>query len=112
MSSLPQRDSGRTKEDNNHERALHIQKLSPVRINQKKTALKSPIYCSIHPPASAGDAGLIPGSERSPEEENGNPLQYSCLEKPMDRGAWKAIVHGVTKEPDTTERLNNSNDTA
>ena len=39
-------------------------------------------------PASAGDAGLIPGSERSPGEENGNLLQYSCLGNPMDRGAW------------------------
>ena len=42
-------------------------------------------------------AGSIPGLERSPREGHGNPLQYSCLEKPMDRGAWQAIVHGVTK---------------
>ena len=51
-------------------------------------------------PANAGDArdvGLIPGSGRSPGEENGNPLQYSCLENPMDRGAWQAIVQGVAK---------------
>ena len=48
-------------------------------------------------PASAGDAGLIPGSERSPGEENGNLLQYSCLGNPMDRGAWQAAVHGVAK---------------
>ena len=41
-----------------------------------------------NPPANAGNAGSIPGSGRSPEEENGNPLQYSCLENPMDRGAW------------------------
>ena len=47
--------------------------------------------------ASAGDLGLIPGSERSPVEENGNPLQHSCLGNPMDRGAWRATVHGVTK---------------
>ena len=40
-----------------------------------------------NPPANAGDAGLIPGSERSPEEGNDNPLQYSCLENPMDGGA-------------------------
>jgi len=46
---------------------------------------------------NAGDPGLIPGSGRSPRERNGNPLQYSCLENPMDRGAWWAIVHGVTK---------------
>ena len=46
---------------------------------------------------NAGDLGLIPGSGRSPEERNGNPLQYSCLENPMDRGAWWAAVRGVTK---------------
>ena len=48
-----------------------------------------------------GDAGLIPGLERSPGGGHGNPLQYSCLENPMDRGAWQATVHGVT-ESDTT----------
>ena len=46
---------------------------------------------------SAGDPGSIPESGRSPGEENGNPLQYSCLENSMDRGAWWATVHGVTK---------------
>ena len=46
---------------------------------------------------NAGDLGLIPELERSPGEGNGNPLQYSCLENPMDRGAWWAAVHGVTK---------------
>ena len=45
----------------------------------------------------AGDPGSIPGSGRSPGEGNGNPLQDSCLENPMDRGAWGAIVYGVTK---------------
>ena len=45
---------------------------------------------------NAGDLGLIPGLGRSPGEGNGNPLQYSCLENPMDGGAWQAIVHGVT----------------
>ena len=52
------------------------------------------------PPASAGNVrnvGLIPGSGRSLGEGNGNPLQYSCLENSMDRGAWRAIVHGVTR---------------
>ena len=44
-----------------------------------------------------GDSGLIPALGRSPGEENGNPLQYSCLENPMDRGAWQAIVYRVTK---------------
>ena len=46
---------------------------------------------------SVGNPGLIPGFERSPGEENGNPLQYSGLENPMDRGAWQATVHGVAK---------------
>ena len=46
---------------------------------------------------SAGDLGLIPGSGRFPGEGNDNPLQYSCLENPMDRGAWQATVQGVTK---------------
>ena len=46
---------------------------------------------------NAGDPGLIPGSGRVPEEGNGNPLRYSCLENPMDRGAWWATVHWVTK---------------
>ena len=48
-------------------------------------------------PANAEDAGSIPGSVRSPGEGNGNPLQYSCLENTMGRGAWKATVNGVTK---------------
>ena len=51
-------------------------------------------------PANAGDirdVALIPGLERSPEEGHGNPLQYSCLENPMDRGSWWATVHRVTK---------------
>ena len=52
-------------------------------------------------PANAGGVGSIPGLGRSPGEENGNPLQYSCLESFMDRGAWQATVHGVTKESNT-----------
>ena len=44
-----------------------------------------------------GDPGSIPGSGRSSGEGNGNPLQYSCLENSMDRGVWRATVHGVTK---------------
>ena len=54
-----------------------------------------------NPAASAGDlidVGLIPGLERSPGEGNGNPFQYSCLGNVMDRGAWQATVHEVTKE--------------
>ena len=46
---------------------------------------------------NAGDPGLIPGSGRSPGEGNGNPLQYSCPENPMDRGAWQSTGHGVAK---------------
>ena len=50
-----------------------------------------------NPPANAGDVGSIPGLGRSLGEGNVNPLQYSCLENPMDRGAWWATVHLVTK---------------
>ena len=50
--------------------------------------------------ANAGDAGLVPGSGRSPGGGNGNPLQYSCLENPVDRGAWRATWG--RKESDTT----------
>ena len=64
-----------------------------------------PRWCSVKESAcSAGDkggVGLIPGSERSPGEGNGNPLQYSCLGNPKDRGAWWATVHGVA-ESNTT----------
>ena len=49
-----------------------------------------------NPPAKARDVGLLPGLGRSPGEGNGNPLQYSCLENPMDGGTWWATVHGVT----------------
>ena len=58
-----------------------------------------------NPPANtgaAGDMGSIPGSGRSPGEGNGNPFQYSCLKKPLVRGAWQAIVHWVA-ESDMTE---------
>ena len=53
-----------------------------------------------NPPANAGnirDMGLIPGLERSLGGGNGNPFQYSCLKNPMDRGAWRVMVHGVVK---------------
>ena len=59
-----------------------------------------------NPSPNAGDirdAGLIPGSGRSFGGGNGNSLQYSCLKNPMDRGAWQATVHSVSKELDTTE---------
>ena len=54
---------------------------------------------------AAGDMGSIPGLGRSPGRVNGNPLQYSCLKNPTDRGTWQATVHGVTKELDVTEQL-------
>ena len=50
-----------------------------------------------NPAANAADTGSIPGSGRSPGRGNGSPFQYSCLENSMDRGAWQATVHGVTK---------------
>ena len=53
-------------------------------------------------PANAGEAGSIPGLGRSPGDGYGNQLQYSCLGNPMDRGAWRAIVHGVIEELNTT----------
>ena len=61
-----------------------------------------------NPPANAGgagDMGSIPGLGRCPGEGNGNPLRYSCLENSMDRGAWRAVVHGVAK---SWTRLTNS----
>ena len=57
-------------------------------------------------PVKAGDLSSIPGSEDPLEKGDGNPLQFSCLGNPLGRGAWWATVCGVTKEPDTTERLN------
>ena len=55
---------------------------------------------------NSGDTCLISASGRDPGGEHGNPLQYPCLENSMDRGAWGATVHEVTKELDTTEQLN------
>ena len=57
-------------------------------------------------PAKMKDAGSIPGLGRSPGEGNGNPLQCSCLENPMDRGTWRAIVHRVTKSWTQLKQLN------
>ena len=57
---------------------------------------------AIESACNAGDPGSIPESGRSPEEGDGYPLQYSCLENSMHRGAWQAIVYGVTKELDMT----------
>ena len=52
---------------------------------------------STYNAGDTGEAGLIPGSGKSPAEGNGNPLQYSCLENPIDRGAWRATVHEVAE---------------
>ena len=56
-------------------------------------------------PAIRNDQGSIPGSRRSPGEGNGNPLQYSCLENPMDRRAWQATVHGITESRTQLKQL-------
>ena len=63
------------------------------------------IHLNKESACSVGDPGSIPGSGRFPGEGNGNPFQYSSLENPVDRGAWQATVHGVTKESDTTKGL-------
>ena len=61
-----------------------------------------------HLPTNAGDAGLIPGLGRSTGEGNGNPHQYSCLGNAMDRGAWQATVHGVTRVRHNLVTLSNN----
>ena len=62
-------------------------------------------------PANAGDLAFIPGSGSSLGVGNGNPLHYSCLGNPMDRGVWRAIVHGVAKDSDMTQQLNTTTTT-
>ena len=70
------------------------------------TSLVALMVKTLHANAEdIGDVGSIPGLGRSPGGENGNPLQYSYLENPMDREAWWAAVYGVTKELDMTELL-------
>ena len=94
---------------------LSIDKLFTVIIYYLKKSKTSDYYLSLtitpdftggsvvkNPPANAVDAGLIPGSGRSPREGNSNLLHNSCLENPKDTGACRATVHGVTKESDTT----------
>ena len=74
-------------------RIFHILFLSPDHLCE----IEAPPYSSDGKecPRNEGDLGLIPGLGRSPGEGNGNPLQYSCLENSMDRGAWWATVHGI-----------------
>ena len=83
--------------------------------NQSEGKVHPSVLCTMqvmlvvkNPPANAGNPGdldLIPGSKRSPGEGNGYPLQYSCLENSMDRGAWCATVPGVTASWDMIEGL-------
>ena len=87
-----------------------------IHTHTRSSALQEILYLLSHYsvaqmmnlPASAGNEASIPGSGRSPGGGNGNLLQYSCLGNPLDRGAWWATVHGVTKELDMTEQLNSS----
>ena len=72
--------------------------LTPVSVGFSSNSDSKECACNV------GDPGSIPGSGRSPGEGNGSPLQYSCLENPMGRGAWGAAVHGVA-ELDTTEPM-------
>ena len=77
--------------------------LKPVKTTPVPLAIGFPWWLSDkNSPANAGDAGSIPGLERSPGGGYGNPLQYSCLENSMDRTACQATVHGFAKESDTT----------
>ena len=68
--------------------------LFPPSITWTGFPVSSPVK---NPPADAEDMGLTPGLGKSAGEGNGNPVQYSCLGKPMDRGAWQETVHGVQK---------------
>ena len=73
----------------NTDRAAHKSRLYSILLFTEN------IYCPLY--YNAGGLGSVPGSGRSPGEGNGNPLQYSCLENPKDRGAWQTTVHRVTK---------------
>ena len=80
------------------DRKLKDYKLSMVMTSQVVLVVKN-ISANA---GDAGDTGSVPGSGRSPGGGHGNPFQYSCLENSMKRGAWRATVHEVTKESDTT----------
>ena len=95
--------------------------LTTLRLVSQARALEAvePWFCSLlcnlwasqvalvvkNTPGNAGDTGLIPGSQRSPGGENGNPIQYSCLENPMDRGAWQGMVHRIAKNQTQLKQL-------
>ena len=70
--------------------------LGGIRTMKDKRGAWASLVAQTRSACSAVDLGLIPESGRSPREGNGYPLQYSCLENPMDRGAWQATVHGIT----------------
>ena len=89
----------------------HITPTSASVVTSSLTIILTSCFTSLVAKESAynaGDPGSIPKLGRSPGEGNNNPLQYSCLGNPMDRGAWRATVHQVTKESNTTERFNNN----
>ena len=72
-----------------------IQKIEKKNLKATKDFPGDPVVMSL--PANAGNTGVIPGPGRSSVEGNGSPLQYFCLENPMDKGAWQAIIHGIAK---------------
>ena len=100
----------------------HVAKQNKTKTNQKKSILfnssgtKPPSYfpggsTGKESACNVGEVGSIPGLRRSPGGGHSNPLQYSCLENPMDREAWRAAVHGVCKESDMTKATKHSTGT-
>ena len=85
--------------DKNTSKVLPVEALAVHLLNFPGSSVGKESACK------AGDAGSIPGLGRSPGEGNGNPLQYSCLVNPMDRGAWRATVHRVTKNQTQLRQL-------
>ena len=87
-----------------------ISKQSEIRtkfyLSQTKDQPSQVALVGNNPPVNAGVVDSVPGSGRSPGGGHGNPLQYSCLEKSMDREAWRATVHGVTKTQTRLKQLN------
>ena len=75
-----------------HSKKLEVRDLCPLYVNNKASLVARKIK---KPPANVGDLGSIPALGRSPGEGDGYPLWYSCLENPMDKGAWRATIHGV-----------------